>query len=66
MQLFADAVRDVFGVEGEGRNKNDGVPLVNVSATGNQRSDWTAAIWILLGVAVLYGAYIAINTKKTK
>jgi len=64
VKLFAEAVPDVFGVEGEG--KGDATPLVNVSATGNQRSDWTAVIWILLGAAVIYGAYIAINRKKTK
>jgi stage II sporulation protein P len=66
VELFAQAVPDVFGVEDEEQGKNDATPLVNVAASGNQRSDWTAVIWILLGVAVIYGAYIAINRKKTK
>ena len=39
-------------------------PSGQCSGLGNQRSDWTAVIWILLGVAVIYGAYIAINRKK--
>mgnify|MGYP001015502292 CR=1 FL=1 len=61
--LFAEAVPDVFDVED---GKGDASPLANVSATGSQRSDWTAVIWILLGIAAVYGAYIAINRKKTK
>lgn len=65
VELFADAVPEVFGVEGAAQG-TDKTPLVNVSATGNQRSDWTAVIWILVGIAAIYGAYIAINKSKTK
>jgi|LFRM01.1.fsa_nt_gb stage II sporulation protein P len=64
IEMFAQVLPDVFGVESE--QESDATPLVNVSAAGNQRSDWTAAILILLGAAVAYGAYIAINRKKTK
>ncbi|MGE5545055.1 MAG: stage II sporulation protein P, partial [Bacillota bacterium] len=64
VELFSQAIPDVFGVENTGRR--DTTPLINVSASGNQRSDWTAVIWILLGIAVIYGAYVAINRKKTK
>jgi len=63
-EMLAQVLPDVFGVES--KQDNDATPLVNVSAEGNQRSDWTAVILILLGVAVAYGAYIAINRKKTK
>ncbi len=59
VELFADAVPNVFGVE-----KNGKTPLVNVTKTGTQGSDWTAIIWIIAGVAVIYGAYIAINRRK--
>ncbi len=64
IEMFAQVIPDVFGVES--KQDSDAAPLVNVSAAGNQRSDWTAVILILLGVAVAYGAYIAINRKKTK
>ena len=64
VQLFADAVPDVFGVETPGNM--GGNPLTNVSAKGSQRSDWSSLIWILVAVAVIYGAYIALNKSKAK
>jgi len=64
IEMFAQVLPDVFGVESA--QDGDATPLVNVAAGGNQRSDWTAALLILLGAAVAYGAYIAINRKKTK
>ncbi|NLV15928.1 MAG: stage II sporulation protein P [Syntrophomonadaceae bacterium] len=64
VKLFADTIPTVMGME-DNTDGVKGTPIANIGSGGGQGSDWSALIWILLGVAVIYGVYVAINRSKT-
>ncbi|NLB18681.1 MAG: stage II sporulation protein P [Syntrophomonadaceae bacterium] len=65
VELFSETIPKVMGVE-DNSDGVQGTPIANIGSGGSQKSDWTAVIWILLGVAVIYGVYVAINKSKTR
>lgn len=65
VSLFANAIPAVLGVKTTNKNPT-AKPLNVVSKTGSQKSDWSSILWVIVGLGVIYGAYILINRGRVK